>query len=109
MYGSADVINSFESPYSITRDDVYRSASSSSSSSWAYGGELVDVTVPLQALVHHSQLSIPQGRSKSGLVGFYDPCHGEKKSLVVIYTFKGREHRAIVDDEALVLLPFRGE
>lgn len=98
VYGSAEVIDSsFASPYAITSDDVNRSEG------------LIDVTVPLQALVHHSQLSVPQGRSKSGLVGFYDPCYGERKRLVVMYTFKGKPHRAVVDDEALLLLPLRGE
>lgn len=49
----------------------------------------VDVAVPLQALVTNSQLIIPGGRSKSGLLGFVRPMFalaftiGHSKSLAV--------------------------
>lgn len=71
--------------------------------------EVVDVTLALQALVHSSQLTIPGGRSKSGLMGFWDPCIGMSKRLSVRYTFKGRPHLAVIDDHAPLLLPLRGE
>ncbi|KAG9100156.1 hypothetical protein FS749_016108 [Ceratobasidium sp. UAMH 11750] len=68
----------------------------------------IDVAVPLQLLVSGSQLSIPGGRSKAGLLGFYDPCAGERKRLEIKYTFRGRVHVASVDDKAPVSLPLRG-
>ncbi|KAG8743197.1 hypothetical protein FRC10_000268 [Ceratobasidium sp. 414] len=72
------------------------------------GGESIDVAVPLQLLVNASQLSIPGGRSKAGLLGFFDPCAGERKELRVTYMFRGRVHVAGVEDRAGVDLPLRG-
>ncbi|KAG9096523.1 hypothetical protein FRC06_008565 [Ceratobasidium sp. 370] len=70
--------------------------------------ESIDVTVPLQLLVNGSQLSIPGGRSKAGLLGFCDPCAGERKVLHVKYTFRGRVHVADVEDRAGLEMPVRG-
>ncbi|CCO29493.1 DnaJ homolog subfamily C member 11 [Rhizoctonia solani AG-1 IB] len=67
----------------------------------------IDVSVPLQLLVNGSQLVIPGGRSKAGLLGFYDPCLGERKSLRVKYTFRSRLHQVTVEDRAPVELPLR--
>ncbi|KAG8733748.1 hypothetical protein FRC11_003095 [Ceratobasidium sp. 423] len=67
----------------------------------------IDVSAPLQLLVNSSQLAIPGGRSKAGLLGFYDPCLGERKSLQVKYTFRSRLHQVTVDDRAPVELPLR--
>ena len=39
----------------------------------------IDVKIALQALVNDSQLIIPAGRSKAGLLGFYDCALGSKK------------------------------
>jgi len=69
---------------------------------------VVDVTVACQALVHSSQLSIPGGRSKALLVGFYDPCYGEPKSLWVRYSFRGKVHIAEAGDLAPLKAPVRG-
>ena len=52
----------------------------------------IDVKIALQALVHESQLMIPAGRSKAGLLGFYDPALGSKKRLRVRYLYRGRLH-----------------
>ena len=52
----------------------------------------IDVKIALQALVHNSQLVIPAGRSKAGLMGFYDPALGSKKRLRVRYLYRGRLH-----------------
>ncbi|CAG8463900.1 2826_t:CDS:10 [Paraglomus occultum] len=71
------------------------------------GGEVFDVTVAVQALVHDSQLVIPGGRSKSSIMGFYDPCLGEKKQLRIKYLFKRKEHEVIMDDTAPVACPLR--
>ncbi|CAH1760477.1 15182_t:CDS:10 [Entrophospora sp. SA101] len=55
--------------------------------------DVFDVRIPVQALVHESQLSIP---------GFYDPCMGEKKKLRIRYQFKRKIHEVIVDDRSTV-------
>ncbi|GAA6064253.1 hypothetical protein JCM10212_006402 [Sporobolomyces blumeae] len=69
----------------------------------------VEVSLPLQALVpaNSSQLIIPSGRSKSSLLGFYDPAIGEKKQLRIRYRFKGNLHEATWSDKAGVALPLR--
>ncbi|KAJ1302061.1 hypothetical protein OPQ81_000895 [Rhizoctonia solani] len=67
----------------------------------------IDVSAPLQLLVNGSQLVIPGSRSKAGLLGFYDPCLGERKSLRVKYTFRSRLHQVTFDDRAPVELPLR--
>lgn len=81
---------------------------------------LLNVTVVLQALVtsatsargrnafsRDSSLTIPGGRSKSHLIGFYDILPGSKKKLVVHYTFRGRRHEATFDDVQAVAIPMR--
>ncbi|KAH8101824.1 DnaJ-domain-containing protein [Cristinia sonorae] len=65
----------------------------------------MDVTIPLQALVHRSQLYIPGRRSKVGLQGFRDPVPNVAKSLRVRYTFHGREHYAEIPDYKPTVLP----
>jgi len=69
---------------------------------------LVDVTVALQAQVRDSQLTIPGGRSKSELLGFYDPSPGARKRLKIEYLFHGALHQAEVGDFSAVILPLRG-
>ena len=68
-----------------------------------------DVRVPLQMLVAQGQLVIPAGRPKSKLVGFYDPCVGEKKRLYVRYVFRAQLHEFIVDDKDAVAAPLRSQ
>lgn len=65
--------------------------------------------VALQALLppNSSQLVIPPGRSKSSILGFYDPAIGEKKQLRVRYRFKGNLHEVIVGDKEAVGIPLR--
>ncbi|GAA5826819.1 hypothetical protein JCM11251_002905 [Rhodosporidiobolus azoricus] len=70
----------------------------------------IDVTIPLRSLLPASlsQLTIPGGRSKSSLLGFYDPALGEKgKQLRIRYRFKGREHVVILGDREAVAVPMR--
>ena len=67
-----------------------------------------DVTVPLQMLVTQSQLIVPAGRSKAKLIGFFDPCIGERKHLFVRYLFRGELHQFVVADEDAVAAPLRG-
>ncbi|KAG0266192.1 hypothetical protein DFQ27_009959 [Actinomortierella ambigua] len=68
---------------------------------------ITDVTIPVQALVHNSQLSMPGGHSKTHIMGFHDPCLGEKKKLKIRYMFKRRLHEVIVADTASVIAPIR--
>lgn len=69
----------------------------------------MDVRVPMQNLVHKSQLVIPGGRPKAGLLGFWDPCIGERKKLWVRYRFRGRWHDVVAGDNEPMLIPMRGE
>ncbi|GJJ10527.1 hypothetical protein Clacol_004753 [Clathrus columnatus] len=67
----------------------------------------IDVTVPLQVQVHDSQLIIPGGRSKAGLVGFYDPLPGTRKRLKIEYLFHEAFHVVDVEDLSPIILPLR--
>ncbi|RGB27150.1 hypothetical protein C1646_769502 [Rhizophagus diaphanus] len=69
--------------------------------------DVADVRIPVQALVHDSQLTIPGGYSKSNIMGFYDPCMGEPKQLKIKYQFQRKFHEVIVDDTAPVACPLR--
>jgi len=69
--------------------------------------DVIDVRIPVQALVHDSQLTIPGGYSKSNIMGFYDPCMGERKQLKIKYQFQRKFHEVIVDDTAPVACPLR--
>ncbi|GAB5588185.1 hypothetical protein Unana1_03085 [Umbelopsis nana] len=69
--------------------------------------DLVDVTIPVQALVNDSKLTIPGGHAKSNILGFYDPCLGEAKQLVIKYRFQNRLHEVTVEDTAPVACPLR--
>lgn len=73
------------------------------------GPTVIDVTVPLQALVTDSRVTIPGGRSKCDLLGFYDPCLGESKKLRVRYTFKDVLHEVTVGDKDVLRIPMKGE
>ncbi|XP_050597451.1 dnaJ homolog subfamily C member 11 isoform X1 [Bombus affinis] len=66
--------------------------------------EVIDVTIPLQCLVKDSKL-ILHGASKSELPGFYDPCVGEEKQLLIQYLFRNQTHECIVKDNAPVRIP----
>ncbi|OZJ06975.1 hypothetical protein BZG36_00249 [Bifiguratus adelaidae] len=68
---------------------------------------IIDVTIAIQALVNDSKLTIPGGTSKSNIMGFCDPCLGEKKKLLIRYKFQHRQHEVIVDDTSAVACPLR--
>ncbi|ORY02431.1 DnaJ-domain-containing protein [Basidiobolus meristosporus CBS 931.73] len=68
---------------------------------------VADVTVPLQALVHESQLIIAGGHSKSNISGFYDPCFGSRKQLKILYKFNRRMHSVVVADTSPLACPLR--
>ncbi|KAK0546126.1 hypothetical protein OC846_005406 [Tilletia horrida] len=66
-----------------------------------------DVTVALQNLVNNGQLIIPGGRPKYGINGFFDPCMGEKKHLLIRYVFRHQLHEVVVDDVSPLAAPLR--
>lgn len=66
-----------------------------------------DVTIPVMMLVQKGQLIIAGGRQKHKLLGFFDPCMGERKHLVVRYLFRGRLHHVVVDDVTQLTAPLR--
>lgn len=68
---------------------------------------VTDVAVPLQCLVKDHKLELPKGQSKAQLLGFYDPCPGEPKSLRVRYRFQGKMHEVTVDDDDALKCPLR--
>lgn len=86
---------------------------------------MIDVTIPLQSLVHKSQLYIPVHRrkvrftllitsslanmqSQTGLPGFFDPAPSCAKSLRVRYLFDDRLHYAEIPNDRPVVLPLQG-
>ncbi|GBC07248.1 hypothetical protein RclHR1_07330006 [Rhizophagus clarus] len=69
--------------------------------------DVADVRIPVQALVHDSQLTIPGGYSKSNIMGFYDPCMGEHKQLRIKYQFQRKFHEVTVDDTVPIGCPLR--
>ena len=71
-------------------------------------GEVIDVTKPVQYLVHESKILIPAGNSKVMLKGFYDPVSGYPKVLAIRYMFRNQLHQAVVNDFDRVRLPMRG-
>ena len=69
--------------------------------------EFIDVTIPVQSLVTNSQLHIAPKLAKNQLLGFYDPCYGEKKQLRITYQFQSKLHQITVSDHEAVDLPMR--
>ena len=70
--------------------------------------KIIDVTVPLQALVKDSTLKIGTTVSKSNLTGFYDPCIGEEKCLFIKYSLRSQIHTVLYKDTDPIILPNRG-
>ncbi|XP_011333880.1 dnaJ homolog subfamily C member 11 isoform X2 [Ooceraea biroi] len=66
--------------------------------------EMIDVTIPLQCLVKDSKLILHKA-SKSQLPGFYDPCVGEDKQLLVQYLFHTQTHECLIQDDAALRIP----
>jgi hypothetical protein len=65
---------------------------------------VVDVTVPLQALVEQSRLLVASSVPKARLDGFYDPAPGKPKKLRIVYRFKDALHSAdIAEDDAIAV------
>lgn len=70
--------------------------------------KIIDVTIPLQALVKNSALRITTTVSKSNLTGFYDPCIGEEKTLFIKYLLRSQVHTVLYKDTDPIILPNRG-
>jgi hypothetical protein len=68
---------------------------------------VIDVTIPVMSLVSESSLRIESDIAKRSLLGFYDPCFGEKKRLLIVYRFKGIYREVIVDDIMGISCPQR--
>ncbi|BDD58776.1 hypothetical protein MAP00_004028 [Monascus purpureus] len=69
--------------------------------------KVVDVTVPVAALVDRSQLIIPRETVKFHIVGFYDPAPLLPKKLKVWYQFNGKQHFVEADDSEGITCPMR--
>lgn len=69
--------------------------------------KFIDVSIPIQNLVSNSQVFISGGFSKSNMIGFYDPCLGEKKRLRIKYRFQERLHWVEIGDRETLALPLR--
>ncbi|KAI9011516.1 hypothetical protein BC832DRAFT_582641 [Gaertneriomyces semiglobifer] len=69
--------------------------------------EVIDVTTVVQSLVTGGQLHISGGYSKSGILGFYDPCFGLPKRLRITYRYGGKLHVVEVGDLEAVAAPLR--
>ncbi|KAK1695310.1 hypothetical protein QYE76_012007 [Lolium multiflorum] len=68
--------------------------------------QVLDVTIPLNFLVTEAgQLKLHEGIKKSGIMGFYDPCPGDPKLLLVEYTFHGQQYKVMADDYGALLIP----
>ncbi|XP_015600252.1 dnaJ homolog subfamily C member 11 [Cephus cinctus] len=66
--------------------------------------EVIDVTIPLQCLVKDSKLVL-HNASKSQLPGFYDPCVGEDKQLLLQYLFHTQTHECLIKDNEPLRIP----
>lgn len=74
----------------------------------AVSAPYIDVSVPLQCMVHDSALILGEGRSKFWLEGFYDPSMGvspEQNRLYIRYRFLGQLHEAEFGDLEAVAIP----
>ena len=74
----------------------------------AVSAPYIDVSVPLQCMVHDSALILPEGRSKFWLEGFYDPSMGaspQENRLYIRYRFLGALHEAEFGDLEAVAIP----
>nr|CAB3499190.1 unnamed protein product [Digitaria exilis] len=91
MYGNRKIIKE-SAEFDEINDDV--------------DSQVFDVTIPLNFLVTEAgQLKLHEGIKKSGIMGFYDPCPGDPKLLLVEYTFHGRKYKVMVDDYEALLIP----
>ncbi|CDZ98500.1 Molecular chaperone (DnaJ superfamily) [Phaffia rhodozyma] len=105
QYGALQTFSARSMPSSSPLSSTSPAPSSKDSTSTS--ADYIDVSIPLQALITDSQLVIPRSKTKAGLLGFWDPCLGAKKSLRVRYLFKGRLHEVVIKDREPLVLPLR--
>lgn len=84
----------------------FRTASSDEASGHDGGGSGAGLAAGSNSLPTSAaaQLIIPPG-TKSELEGFWDPCDGYPKQLLVRYAFHGAIHQVVIDDEAKLRCP----
>lgn len=91
IYGSVETLKN-KNQSEETKDDI--------------ASQIADVTLPLNFLVTESgQLKLHEGIKKSGIMGFFDPCPGEKMQLYVEYTYGGNQYEVTVDDYGELVIP----
>ncbi|GAD93563.1 DnaJ domain protein [Paecilomyces variotii No. 5] len=69
--------------------------------------KVIDVTIPVAALVDHGQLIIPREVVKFQIIGFYDPAPLRPKKLKIWYRFGGKEHLVEASDSEGITCPMR--
>ncbi|CAG2105090.1 unnamed protein product, partial [Medioppia subpectinata] len=67
--------------------------------------EVYDVVLPLQCLVNSDSTLTITDSSKGQLPGFYDPCIGEDKRLLIRYSYNDNIHQIVVEDNQSVNIP----
>lgn len=75
-------------------------------------GPFVDVTLPVQFMVHQHTIVLQGGgaNSKADLPGFYNPAPLDSElelELYVLYDFKSHLHEVIVGDHSMLSMPLR--
>lgn len=95
LYGRLFMISSINNPPSNSETEREH---------YSTDDEVIEVTVPLQCLVKDSKLSLHDA-SKSQLPGFYDPCVGEEKVLMVQYLYHALLHEVTVGDTETLRIP----
>ncbi|KAJ5775193.1 uncharacterized protein N7511_000204 [Penicillium nucicola] len=68
---------------------------------------VIDVTIPVAALVNKSQLVIPGKSIKFQILGFHDPAPLLPKRLKIWYRFQGRDHYIETGDKEDIACPMR--
>ncbi|KAJ5562954.1 hypothetical protein N7535_002601 [Penicillium sp. DV-2018c] len=68
---------------------------------------LIDVTVPVAALVNRGQLVISGKSRKFQILGFYDPAPLLPKRLSIWYRFQGRDHFVEASEKEDIVCPVR--
>ena len=94
LYGDAELlkddriqVETFDSCIVRTPEDVVR-----------HGITVVDVSVPVAYLCENSVVEFYSGFSKSNLLGFFDPCPGVDKVLVIFYWSAGEWFKVELGD-----------
>lgn len=71
---------------------------------------VIDVTVPIQYMcdTDRSEVVFYSGYSKSNLLGFFDPCPGQEKMLVVLFSYQGMWLQSTLRDSEGGRIPTSG-